>query len=115
MAQDGRHRLRWAELNEQKCKGYNERRAAAEEAGEVPPDEPVPFACECDDPGCARAIEIPLGAYERAVAAVERFIVLPGHEDPEVEVVVERQDGYLVVSKPDLARRSGQGAPPGTG
>jgi hypothetical protein len=96
MAQDGRHRLRWAELNEQKCKGYNERRAAAEEAGEVPPDEPVPFACECDDPGCARAIEIPLGAYERAV-------------------VVERQDGYLVVSKPDLARRSGQGAPPGTG
>jgi hypothetical protein len=49
------------------------------------------------------------------VAAVDRFIVLPGHEDPEVEVVVERQDGYLVVSKPDLARRSGQGAPPGTG
>jgi hypothetical protein len=115
MAEDGRHRLRWAELNEQKCKGYNERRAAAEEAGEVPPDEPVPFACECDDPGCARAIEIPLGEYERAVAAVDRFIVLPGHEDPEVEVVVERQDGYLVVSKPDLARRSGQGAPPGTG
>lgn len=107
MTMNGRNRLRWAEENEQAFKAYNERRAAAEAAGEVPQDEPVPFACECDDPGCARAIEIPVAEYERAVAAVDRFVVLPGHEDADVEVVVERHAGYLVVSKPDLARRSG--------
>jgi hypothetical protein len=106
MTTNGRARLDRAERNEQAFKGYNERRAAAEEAGDVPPDERVPFACECDDPGCGRAIEITVSEYERAVAAVDRFVVIPGHEDPEVEVVVERRERYLIVSKPDLARRA---------
>jgi hypothetical protein len=105
MSSNGRARLDRAEKNEQAFKGYNERRAAAE-AGDIPPDEPVPFACECDDPGCARAIELSIDAYERAVGPVDRFVVLPGHEDPEVEVVVERHAGYYVVSKPDLKRRA---------
>jgi hypothetical protein len=106
MSSNGRARLDRAEKNEQAFKSYNERRAAAEEAGDIPPDEPVPFACECDDPGCARAIELSIDAYERAVGPVDRFVVLPGHEDPEVEVVVERHAGYYVVSKPDLKRRA---------
>ena len=57
--------------------------------------------------GCGRAIEITVSEYERAVAAVDRFVVIPGHEDPEVEIVVERRDRYFIVSKPDLARRAG--------
>ena len=63
--------------------------------------------CECDDAECATAIELPLGEYERAVTPVDRFAVAAGHEDPAVEVVVERRDTYLVVSKPDLKRRRG--------
>jgi hypothetical protein len=106
MSSNGRARLDRAEKNEQAFKDYNERRAAAEEAGEVPPDEPVPFACECDEPGCAKAVELPIAEYERAVGPVDRFVVVPGHEDPAVEVVVERHDAYYVVSKPDLKRRS---------
>ena len=105
MSSNGRARLQRAEKNEQAFKDYNERRAAAEEAGHVPPDEPVPFACECDDPGCAKAIELSTEDYERAVAPVDRFVVMPGHEDPEVEIVVERHAAYYVVSKPDLKRR----------
>jgi hypothetical protein len=101
-----RARLDRAEKNEQAYKDYNERRAAAEEASEVPADEPVPFACECDDRACAKAIEMPLAEYERAVGPIDRFIVVPGHEDPAVEVVVERRDAYFVVSKPDLRRRT---------
>jgi len=107
MSTNGRVRLERAERNEQAFKSHNERRAAAEEAGHVPPDEPVPFACECDDPSCGRAIEIAVAEYERAVAPVDRFVVIPGHEDPEVEVVIERHERYLIVSKPDLARRAG--------
>ena len=75
--------------------------------GAMSEDEPVPFACECDDAECATAIELPLGEYERAVTPVDRFVVAAGHEDPAVEVVVERRETYLVVSKPDLKRRRG--------
>src|SRR5690242_14343255 len=105
MSSNGRARLDRAEKNEQAVKDYNERRAAAEEAGHVPLDEPVPFACECDDPACAKGIELSISEYEQAVAPVDRFIVVPGHEDPDVEVVVERRAGYNVVSKPDMRRR----------
>jgi hypothetical protein len=102
---NGRTRLSRAEKNEQAFKEHNERRARLEEEGGIPEDEPVPFACECDDPSCARALELPLGEYEAAVRSPDRFVVLPGHEDPAVERVVEEHDGFLVVSKPDLARR----------
>ncbi len=105
MTSNGRKRLSRAEKNEQAFKDHNERRAALEDAGGVPPDEPVPFVCECDDPACTRAIQLPLAEYEQAVKPVDRFIVAPGHEDPAVEVVVEERDAYIVVSKPDLKRR----------
>jgi hypothetical protein len=105
MSENGRTRLARAEKNEQAFKDHNARRARLEEEGGCPEDEPVPFACECDDASCARAVEVPLGEYERAVAPADRFVVLPGHEDPAVEQVVERHDRFLVVSKPDLRRR----------
>jgi hypothetical protein len=98
-------RVERAAKNEQTFQSYNARRADVEESGGTPGDEPVPFVCECDQPKCWRAIEIPLGEYERAVEAVDRFVVVPGHEDPAVEVVVEIRDNYLVVSKPNLRRR----------
>jgi hypothetical protein len=104
MTSDGRQRLARAEKNEQAYKDHNERRAELDEEGGVAGDEPVPFACECDDAGCAHAVELPLGDYERISAAPDQFVVTPGHEDPEVEVVVETHGDYLVVSKPDLRR-----------
>jgi hypothetical protein len=111
MSSNGDTRLTRAERNEEAFKAHNERRAAFEDAGGVPKDEPLPFACECDDPACSRAIELPLGEYEQAVKPVDRFVVAPGHEDPAVEVVVEEHGSYILVSKPDLKRRPG--APPG--
>ena len=35
----------------------------------------VALARERDDPGCATAIELPLGEYERAVKPIDRFVV----------------------------------------
>ena len=102
---NGQTRLSRAQKNEEAYKAHNERRAHLEEAGGVPRDEPVPFACECDDASCARPVELSLSEYERAVAAPDRFMVLPGHEDPSVERVVEEHPRYLIVSKPSLKRR----------
>jgi hypothetical protein len=105
MSSNGDARLPRAEKNEQAFKAHNARRADLEKAGDTPDDEPVPFVCECDDPACSRAIELPLADYEQAVKPVDRFIVYPGHEDLRVEVVVEERESYIVVSKPDLKRR----------
>ena len=77
MSSNGRARLDRAEKNEEAFKAHNERRAAIEEAGHVPEDEPVPFACECDDAECATAIELPLGEYERAVNTRRPFCGCP--------------------------------------
>jgi hypothetical protein len=105
VSSNGNRRLARAEKNEQAFKEHNERRARLEEAGGCPEEEPVPFACECDDPTCARAVELPLGEYERVVRPPDRFVVLPGHEDPTVEQVVEEHETFVVVSKPELRRR----------
>lgn len=105
MSSEWRSRLERAAKNEQSFQSYNERRVAMEESGGTPDDEAVPFVCECDDQECSRAIEVPLGEYERAVEAPDRFVVVPGHEDPAVEVVVETRNNFLVVSKPDIRRR----------
>jgi hypothetical protein len=105
MSLNGSRRLARAEQNEEAFKKHNERHAKLEEQSGCPPDEPVPFACECDDPTCARAVELPLADYERAVTPHDQFVVFPGHEDPSVERVIEEHPRYLVVSKPDLKRR----------
>ena len=57
------------------------------------------FACECDDPTCTETIELPLEEFARIDSTPNRFIVLPGHADEEVEDVVARNGGYLLVAK----------------
>jgi hypothetical protein len=99
-------RIHRAKQNEPAFQSSNHRRSPAERAGQTPSEEPVQFVCECDDPACWKAIELRLGEYEQAVSPVDRFLVSPGHQDSAVEVVVEEHDGYVVVSKPGLRRRS---------
>ena len=105
MTESGETRLARAEKNEQAHKEHNERRAKLEEEAGFAQDDRVPFVCECDDPGCAHAIVMRLDEYEQAVKPPDQFVVRPGHQDPAVERIVECQDGYIVVSKPDLQRR----------
>jgi hypothetical protein len=96
--------LERAEKNEQAYKDYNERRVAMEEDAGIPESERVPFACECDDPECSRAISMTIAEYERLAGPADQFVVAAGHEDPDVEVVVETRESFIVVSKPDLKR-----------
>ena len=66
-------------------------------------DSPISFRCECARLGCNELVELNLREYQDVRSNPRRFIVLPGHERLDVEVVVERRSGYLVVEKLDQA------------
>ena len=57
--------------------------------------------CECGDGECTDRIEMPTAEYEHVRADPLRFIIVPGHDMPDVEAVVESGDGYEVVKKRD--------------
>jgi hypothetical protein len=59
------------------------------------------FVCECGKLGCTSTVELTISDYEAVRSTFERFLVVPGHELEEIEDVVERHDGYLVVAKRD--------------
>ena len=55
------------------------------------------FVCECADVGCVGTVFLRLDEYKRIHDDVRRFFVVPGHERPEIETVVEHHSNYLVV------------------
>lgn len=57
------------------------------------------FVCECVDNTCARHIELTHEQYEALRSNGKRFAVAPDHDDPELENVVERHKGFIVVEK----------------
>jgi hypothetical protein len=63
----------------------------------------IDFVCECGDLACLERLELTRAAYEEVRSDPRRFVVAPGHDNPEVERVVSRGDGYLVVEKVDEA------------
>jgi hypothetical protein len=60
------------------------------------------FQCECGRTGgCDARIPMTLDEYERVRCQRDRFAVVPGHENGEIERVVERAERYLIVDKRD--------------
>jgi hypothetical protein len=57
------------------------------------------FVCECSREDCADLVEITYAQYEAVRSDPRRFLLRPGHEDLEVDRVVERHPGFLVVEK----------------
>jgi hypothetical protein len=55
--------------------------------------------CECADGDCAERLEITVAAYETVRADPRRYVIVPGHELPEFESVIERTERYEVVQK----------------
>ena len=62
-------------------------------------DERIEFVCECGDGGCIERISLTPGAYERVRENGRRFALVPGHQIPDLEDVVEEHADYLVVEK----------------
>jgi hypothetical protein len=75
--------------------------------GHWPGDErtPVGFRCECARMGCNAIVTMTATDYERIRANPRWFFVVPGHELPDVENVVESNQGYVVVEKRSEAGR----------
>jgi hypothetical protein len=63
------------------------------------------WVCECADETCFETVSLTTAEYEAIRAHPARFPVLPGHELPEVETVVEANERFLVVEKRGAARR----------
>ena len=68
------------------------------------PTELLPLLCECSQARCTVPIEVDRATFDAVRRSDLRFLVLPGHEQPEVESVLERRSGYLIVEK--RSRRS---------
>ena len=63
------------------------------------------FLCECSDPGCTERIALTHDEYEWVRSEPTRFVLARGHAAPEIEQVVEREEGHVVVEKRGLAAR----------
>jgi hypothetical protein len=57
------------------------------------------FICECSTRGCLKQVVLTRAEYEHVRAESDQFFVVPGHENAEIERVVERFPGYLIVAK----------------
>jgi hypothetical protein len=83
------------------------------ERGRWPGDEDATsFRCECARRGCSSLIELTREQYEALRADPRRFVVVPGHEEPEIEDVIEAREGYLVVEKRGAAARMAEATDP---
>jgi hypothetical protein len=60
---------------------------------------PERFYCECARESCHEQVLLESSEYERVRANSHRFVIVPGHEIPDVERVVERTDRYAVIEK----------------
>ncbi len=87
--------------NEALFRDVNERMRAIDGDRDVPPDKDDrwAFICECASVDCADRIELTREEYEQARARPARFIIVPGHERPEVERTIRRNDRFAVVEK----------------
>jgi hypothetical protein len=84
--------------NEALFREVNERIEAMHEAMESPVSD-ADFLCECGSAACTEHIHMSLAEYEAVRSDKTTFAVVSGHEEPSVEVVVERRPGYDVVRK----------------
>ena len=61
------------------------------------------FICECSVLGCVERVLLTRSEYEHVRQRGDRFVLVPGHLDASIEVVVERYPDYVVIEKQGLA------------
>jgi len=71
---------------------------AAQQLGNGPADE-LQIVCECGEEGCSETLILTIAEYDHAHRERHCFAVAPGHDNPELERVVEKTDRYVVVAK----------------
>ncbi len=78
-------------------------REVNEHVPDVAHEDRINFLCECAAEDCTVTIGLTPSEYETVRANARRFPIVPGHEVPEIERVVEEHDRYAVVEKSGLA------------
>jgi hypothetical protein len=85
-------------MNEAVFRDVNERIEDLAETFEL--DEHIlDLICECGDAKCMQRITMTQGEYEQVRKVSTHFAVFPGHEEPDVEEIVDRRRGYDIVRK----------------
>jgi hypothetical protein len=90
--------------NEAVFRQINERVASWEEHQEAAPTDTIMFFCECGNLKCFERVCLTRPEYKALRTNPARFAVVPGHEVPDVEQVVERHAGYFLVEKHEAFR-----------
>jgi hypothetical protein len=88
--------------NEALHREVNERLAEMDkqaDAGWASDDQLFEFICECGKERCDARVRMPLEEYEEVRSQDDRFAVYPGHERDEIERIVRRGEGFVVVDK----------------
>jgi hypothetical protein len=63
------------------------------------PHSSLDIVCECGDRDCAERVTLTTDEYAELRSDPLLFAVLPGHEIPQVEDVVDRSSSWLTVRK----------------
>jgi hypothetical protein len=85
--------------NEQAFAAINQRlRHDLERTGESDTDL-VAFVCECGQAACHDSVEVTLAEYRDTHADPRDFVVIPGHEIPDVEDVADRTERFVRIRK----------------
>src|SRR6478672_5668143 len=87
-----------AARNEALFREVNENIARLEERHGATTAEPV-FLCECANADCTDHLSVEADVYTRVREQPRLFLLIPGHQDPQLERVVERHGDYLIVEK----------------
>ena len=93
MAQDDLRRAK----NEAIFREVNERVVGVRNGAEVE------LLCECGTADCMENVRVALEDYEAIRADPTAFIVVPGHENPDVDRVEAEGHNFLVVTKKGVA------------
>ena len=97
-------RLKRIGKNEAAFKAYNQARATEQQTSTLD------LVCECGDTTCTDELEMKAADYHPVRRHPTRFVVLPGHEIPAAESVVERAPGYYIVEKKGPAEEGAEEA-----
>jgi hypothetical protein len=68
------------------------------------PSGTVDFLCECSNESCGETIALTMTEYDRVRTEPTTFVIVPGHETPEIEVVRATSSSHMIVDKVDGRR-----------
>jgi len=63
----------------------------------------IEFICECSDRSCLTTFHVDIAVYREVRSHDNRFLVAPGHVDPEIESVAQSRGAFVVVEKHGVA------------